>query len=180
MRRECFGWTIFALSIYVAVWDEAGAREAVAEAFRALADNAAPEGFQLADEREAMLWGVVNMLDAQVRRLDRGVDGLAPSCATCSGSRTAPRSTPANSNSRPTGPRTSASGATRSRKCATPPPTPTPTATPPATPGDRDTEPRQPDRQAHLGGHRRPRGPRDRRAPARRHPDRGGRRQGRH
>ena len=60
------------------VWDEAGALEAVTEAFRALADNAAPDGFQLADEREAMLWGFVNMLDAQVRRLDRGVDRLAP------------------------------------------------------------------------------------------------------
>ena len=60
------------------VWDEAGALEAVAEAFQALADNAAPDGFQLADEREAMLWGFVNMLDAQVRRLDRGVDRLAP------------------------------------------------------------------------------------------------------
>ncbi len=60
------------------VWDEAGALEAVAGAFQALADNAAPDGFQLADEREAMLWGFVNMLDAQVRRLDRGVDRLAP------------------------------------------------------------------------------------------------------
>ena len=60
------------------VWDETGALEAVTEAFQALAGNAAPDGFQLADEREAMLWGFVNMLDAQVRRLDRGVDRLAP------------------------------------------------------------------------------------------------------
>ena len=60
------------------IWDESGAIEAVRDAFRVLADDAAPDGTQLADERESMLWGFVNMLDAQVRRLDRRVDKLAP------------------------------------------------------------------------------------------------------
>ena len=59
------------------LWDEGSALGAVSEAFRILGD-AAPDGFQLADEREPMLWGFVNMLDAQVRRLDRSVDRLVP------------------------------------------------------------------------------------------------------
>ena len=60
------------------VWDKSDALEAVGEAFRVLADNVGPDGTQLADERESMLWGFVNMLNAQVRRLDRSVDRLAP------------------------------------------------------------------------------------------------------
>ena len=48
------------------------------EAFRIVAEGVASDGFQLADERESLLWGFVNMLDAQVRRLDRSVDRLAP------------------------------------------------------------------------------------------------------
>ena len=60
------------------VWDRDDALEAIGEAFRALAENVAPDGTQLADERESLLWGFVNTLDAQVRRLDRGVDRLAP------------------------------------------------------------------------------------------------------
>ena len=43
-----------------------------------LGTGVAPDGFQLADERESLLWGFVNCLDAQVRRLDRSVDRLAP------------------------------------------------------------------------------------------------------
>ena len=60
------------------VWDRDDALDAVGEAFRILAEGAGPDGTQLADERESMLWGFVNMLDAQVRRLDRSVDRLAP------------------------------------------------------------------------------------------------------
>ncbi len=60
------------------VWDRDDAIDAVSEAFRVLAEGVAPDGFQLADERESLLWGFVNCLDAQVRRLDRGVDRLAP------------------------------------------------------------------------------------------------------
>ena len=60
------------------IWDRDGAVTAVSEAFRVLAEDLAPDGFQLADEREHLLWGIVNAFDAQVRRLDRGVDRLAP------------------------------------------------------------------------------------------------------
>ena len=60
------------------VWDRDDAIDAVSEAFRIIAEGVAPDGFQLADERESLLWGFVNCLDAQVRRLDRGVDRLAP------------------------------------------------------------------------------------------------------
>ena len=60
------------------VWDRDHALDAVGEAFRILATGVAPDGVQLADEREPLLWGFVNCLDAQVRRLDRSVDRLAP------------------------------------------------------------------------------------------------------
>ena len=60
------------------VWDRDDAIGAVSEAFRIIAEGAAPDGFQLADERESLLWGFVNTFDAQVRRLDRSVDRLAP------------------------------------------------------------------------------------------------------
>ncbi len=60
------------------VWDEDDAMEAVSEAFRIIAEGVAPDGFQLADERESLLWGFVNTFDAQVRRLDRSVDRLSP------------------------------------------------------------------------------------------------------
>ena len=60
------------------VWDEDDAVQAVRGAFELLSGNIAPDGTQLADERESVLWGFVNMLDAQVRRLDRSVDRLAP------------------------------------------------------------------------------------------------------
>ena len=60
------------------IWDRDEATDAVSEAFRILSTGVAPDGFQLADERESLLWGFVNMLDAQVRRLDRSVDRLSP------------------------------------------------------------------------------------------------------
>ncbi len=60
------------------VWDADDATAALAEAFRIIAEGVAPDGVQLADEREQMLWGFVNMLHAQVQRLDRGVDRLTP------------------------------------------------------------------------------------------------------
>ena len=60
------------------VWDRDDATDAVSEAFRILAQGVSPDGFQLADERESLLWGFVNMLDSQVRRLDRSVDRLTP------------------------------------------------------------------------------------------------------
>ncbi len=60
------------------LWDRDDALDAVAESFRILAQGVAPDGFQLADERESLLWGFVNMLDSQVRRLDRAADKLMP------------------------------------------------------------------------------------------------------
>ena len=60
------------------IWDRDDAIEAVSAAFHILAEGAAPDGVQLADEREHLLWGVVNAFDAQVRRLDRGIDKLTP------------------------------------------------------------------------------------------------------
>ena len=60
------------------VWDEDDALAAVAEAFRIMAQGVAPDGFQLADERESLLWGFVNMLDSQTNRLDRAADKLTP------------------------------------------------------------------------------------------------------
>ena len=46
------------------VWDRDDASTAIAEAFRIMAQGVAPDGFQLADERESLLWGFVNMLDS--------------------------------------------------------------------------------------------------------------------
>ncbi|MDE0455180.1 MAG: DUF2493 domain-containing protein [Gammaproteobacteria bacterium] len=60
------------------VFDRDGAMIAVSEAFRTLSEDVTPDGFQLADEREHLLWGIVNAFDAQVRRLDRCVDKLIP------------------------------------------------------------------------------------------------------
>ena len=60
------------------VWDKDDALTAVEEAFRILGEGVCPDGFQLADERESLLWGFVNMLHAQTQRLDRGVDRLTP------------------------------------------------------------------------------------------------------
>ncbi len=60
------------------IWDRDDAMEAVSEAFRILGTGVGPDGTQLADEREGLLWGFVNMLDAQARRLDRATDRLTP------------------------------------------------------------------------------------------------------
>ena len=50
----------------------------MSETFRILAQGVGPDGTQLADERESLLWGFVNMLDAQTQRLDRTADKLMP------------------------------------------------------------------------------------------------------
>ena len=59
------------------VWDPDDGLHAIATAFAALV-GAAPDGTQLADERESLLWGFVNVLHAQTQRLDRRVDDLKP------------------------------------------------------------------------------------------------------
>ena len=48
------------------------------EAFALLADGIGITGFQIADEAGSLLWGFVNSLDAQIRRLDRSVDRISP------------------------------------------------------------------------------------------------------
>ncbi len=60
------------------IWDRDDAIEALGEAIRVIVDGVTVEGTQLADEREALLWGFVNMLHAQVTRLDRTVDKIVP------------------------------------------------------------------------------------------------------
>ena len=60
------------------IWDRDDALAAMSEAFRIIAQGVTPDGFQLADERESLLWGFVNTLHAQVQRLDRAVDRLTP------------------------------------------------------------------------------------------------------
>ena len=60
------------------VWDEDDATEALSEAIRIVVSGITVDGTQLADEREALLWGFVNMLHSQVTRLDRAVDRIVP------------------------------------------------------------------------------------------------------
>ncbi len=60
------------------VWDEDDALDAVHAAFEILAGGIGTDGTQLSDERESLLWGFVNMLDAQTQRLDRSADRLIP------------------------------------------------------------------------------------------------------
>ena len=64
------------------VWDRDDALEAMGEAIRVIAHGVTVTGTQLADEREPVLWGLVNMLHAQASRLDRAVDKIAPDMRT--------------------------------------------------------------------------------------------------
>ena len=61
-----------------AVWDESEALAGLDSILDAFVDEVAPDGVQLADERESLLWGFVNTLHMQMTRLDRQVDKLAP------------------------------------------------------------------------------------------------------
>ncbi len=58
------------------VWDEDEAIAGIEEVVHTLIGSVAPDGTQLADEREALLWGFVNMLHSQAGRIDRTVDGI--------------------------------------------------------------------------------------------------------
>ena len=60
------------------IWERDTAIGAVTEAFSVLADGIDMTGFQIADEANSLLWGFVNTFDAQIRRLDRSVDRIAP------------------------------------------------------------------------------------------------------
>ena len=52
--------------------------DALGEAIRVIVDGITVDGTQMADEREALMWGFTNMLHSQVQRLDRAVDRIAP------------------------------------------------------------------------------------------------------
>ena len=62
------------------VWDQDDAIDAVHAAFEILADGIGPDGTQLADERESLLWGFVNMLDAFMHYHARTCDGMDRKC----------------------------------------------------------------------------------------------------
>ena len=61
-----------------AVWDRDEALAGLATILDTFVEEIAPDGTQLADERESLLWGFVNTLHMQAQRLDRAVDRLAP------------------------------------------------------------------------------------------------------
>ena len=60
------------------VWDEDDATDALSEAIRIMVEGIAVEGTQMADEREPLLWSIVNCFHAQIGRLDRAVDRIVP------------------------------------------------------------------------------------------------------
>ncbi len=105
------------------VWDEDDAIAAVNEAFRILSQGVAPDGYQMADERESLLWGFVNMLHAQTQRLDRSVDRLTPELQDLQ--RTQDGSEIRSLELELTAHSASPHAATPSRPCATRPPKPT-------------------------------------------------------
>ena len=129
------------------VWDEDDAMNALSEAIRVIVDGITVDGTQMADEREALMWGFVNCLHSQVARLDRAVDRIAPEMKDLEkaqdGSEVKAWELQTLTDRAA---ETSATGATPSRRCATLPPTPT--ASRPATRGVRGTArtPRRPAR----------------------------------
>ena len=60
------------------IWDEDEALAGIQQVVHILAQSVAPDGTQLADERESLLWGFVNTLHAQTQRIDRAVDKIVP------------------------------------------------------------------------------------------------------
>ena len=61
-----------------AIWDHDEALLGLDKVVNLFVDEIVPDGTQLADERESLLWGFVNTLHMQTVRLDRAVDRLAP------------------------------------------------------------------------------------------------------
>ena len=161
------------------IWNEEEALAGIEEAIHILAGVVAPDGTQLADERESLLWGFVNALHAQVQRLDRGIDKIAPEYE-----RPRPRAgrlrdqvartgTPHRPGPEPWRPPRRLRGHARPRRRRIPCRDRRYLA-----PAQRIAQ--QPDRKTDLGRHRRPRlpprpqEPRDLRAPPRRHAFTGG------
>ena len=58
------------------VWDEDEAIAGIEQVVHTLIESVAPDGTQLADERESLLWGFTNMLHSQAQRIDRTVDRI--------------------------------------------------------------------------------------------------------
>ena len=59
-------------------WDEEDCLWALHESIRIIVEGVTVEGTQMADEREPLMWGFVNMLHAQMQRLDRAIDRIVP------------------------------------------------------------------------------------------------------
>ena len=59
------------------VWDEDEAIAGIEQVVHILIESVAPDGMQLADERESLLWGFANMLHSQAQRIERTVDRIA-------------------------------------------------------------------------------------------------------
>ena len=60
------------------IWDDDEALAGIEQVVHILAQSITPDGTQLADERESLLWGFVNTLHAQTQRIDRAVDKIIP------------------------------------------------------------------------------------------------------
>ena len=60
------------------VWDEDEATFALAEAIRIIVQGVTLDGTQMEDEREPIMWGLVNWIHAQSQRLNRAVDRIIP------------------------------------------------------------------------------------------------------
>ena len=61
------------------VWERDEALAALGEAIRIIAHGVTATGTQLADERESLIWGIVNTLENQRARLSREIDQLTRS-----------------------------------------------------------------------------------------------------
>ncbi len=54
-------------------FDQDETTRALRDSVRILADRITPDGYQLEDQREGLLWGFVNVFNEQTRRLDRAI-----------------------------------------------------------------------------------------------------------
>ena len=63
---------------YREVWDEDHSLAALDEAMRIVVQGVTVDGTQMADEREQLMWGFVNIMHAQIQRLDGARDRIVP------------------------------------------------------------------------------------------------------
>ena len=61
---------------YREVWDEDHSLAALDEAMRIVVQGVTVDGTQMADEREQLMWGFVNIMHAQIERLDGARDKI--------------------------------------------------------------------------------------------------------